>query len=58
MLDAFLEYRQTDPIKFGEFVVSQELDNEEEFGHLLHKLVRSWSCSLYESMIGRNQSAY
>ncbi|KAL6324112.1 hypothetical protein AAG906_006383 [Vitis piasezkii] len=48
--------KQTNPVKFGELVASQGLDNEEEFGHLLHKLVKSWSRSLNESMVGQNQS--
>lgn len=41
MLNASLEFRQANPIKFVELVVSQELDNEKELGHLLHKLVKS-----------------
>ena len=50
MLDASSEFRQTDPVKFGELVTSWGLDDEEELGHLLHKLVKSWSRSPDESM--------
>ena len=41
MLDASSKFRQVDPIEFGALVACQGLDNEEELGHLLHKLVGS-----------------
>ena len=41
MLDVSSEFKQADPIKFEKLVTSQGFDNEEELGHLLHKLVRS-----------------
>ena len=54
MLDVSSEFKQADPIKFEKLVTSQGFDNEEELGHLLHKLVRSWSRSPNESMADRN----
>ena len=56
MLDVSSEFKQTDQVKSRELVTSWGLDDEEELGHLLHKLVGSWSCSPDESMAGRNQS--
>ena len=54
--NASSEFRQDNLVKFGELVASQGLDNEEELGHLLHKLVKSWSRSPNESMAGQKQS--
>ena len=55
MLDASSKFRQANSVKFGELVASQGLDDEEELGHFLHKLLGSWSCSHDESLVGRNQ---
>ena len=55
-LDASLRFRQADPVKFGELVASQGINNGKELGNLLHKLVASWSHFLDESMAGQNQS--
>ena len=33
VLEASLEVRQIDPVRFREFITSQGFDNEEEFGH-------------------------
>ena len=41
MLDASSKFRQADSVKFGELVASQGLDDEEELGHLLYKLIES-----------------
>ena len=48
MDDDFLEFRHADLIKFGELVVSLELDYEEEYLPTLHKLVKNWSRSSNE----------
>ncbi|KAL6218496.1 hypothetical protein ACLB2K_011706 [Fragaria x ananassa] len=51
-----LEFRQADPVEFGELVASRGLNAEEGTRPSLHKLVGVWSRSLDEPKAGRNQS--
>ena len=39
--EASLDFRQVDPVKFGELFASLRLNYEEEFWQTLHKLVGS-----------------
>ena len=49
------EFRQADPVEFGELVASRGLDAEEGIRPSLHKLVGVWSRSPDEPKAGRNQ---
>ncbi|KAL6180260.1 hypothetical protein ACLB2K_046924 [Fragaria x ananassa] len=51
-----LEFRQADPVEFGELVASRGLNAEEGTRPSLHKLVGIWSRSPDEPKAGRNQS--
>ena len=51
-----LEFRHTDPVKFGELVACLRPDYEEGCRPTLNKLVGSWSRSPDESKARRNQS--
>ena len=50
------EFKNADPIKFRELVVSLGPDYEEECWPTLHKLVWNWSRFPDEFKPGRNQS--
>ena len=51
-----LEFRQADPVEFGELVAGRGLNAEEGTRPSLHKLVGVWSRSPDEPKAGRNQS--
>ncbi|KAL6184757.1 hypothetical protein ACLB2K_046157 [Fragaria x ananassa] len=51
-----LEFRQVDPVEFGELVAGRGLNAEEGTRPSLHKLVGVWSRSPDEPKAGRNQS--
>ena len=50
------EFKNVDPVKFGELVADLGPDYEEECWPTLHKLIGSWSRSPDELKIRRNQS--
>ncbi|KAL6181229.1 hypothetical protein ACLB2K_047884 [Fragaria x ananassa] len=51
-----LEFKQADPVEFGELVAGRGLNAEEGTRPSLHKLVGVWSQSPDEPKAGRNQS--
>ncbi|KAL6175344.1 hypothetical protein ACLB2K_051985 [Fragaria x ananassa] len=51
-----LEFRQADPVEFGELVAGRGLNAEEGTRPSIHKLVGVWSRSPDEPKAGRNQS--